>query len=177
VSGDPHAISDTIRLIREIVSHRGYYIDEQDRAEIVQESLAQLWSATSRRDSELPRDFSAFVRTVTHRRCVDWIRRRRVTEPVSDAIPIDGESPEAAVLANEQARVGVWVLKQLAAPCRDLLRLHAIEDLPVRLIAQSHGKQERAIRSQLYRCLQAARELIDRQRRGESRLDPRQADL
>ncbi len=167
LAGDPATIGRASRLVSAVVHTRGFFIPPGERVEVIQAAIVQLWDALSGMGETEPRDFSAFVRALAYRRCVDWMRRYRSTEPVRPDAAAETPSPEAALLANEEARIGRWVLDTLDAGCRELIRLHSEEELSFREIAEAQGRLEKTVRNQMSKCLAKARDLIDRMRRRE----------
>ena len=166
-AGDPAAIARVSRLVSAVVHSRGFFIPVGDRVEVIQAAMVHLWDAVAGMNETVPRDFSAFVRALAYRRCVDWMRRHRNTEPVGLDAASSGPDPEAALLADEEVRIGRWVLEALDGGCRELIRLHSQEELTFREIAESQGRNEKTVRNQMSKCLAKARDLIDRMRRRE----------
>lgn len=166
-AGDPATIARVSRLVGVVVHSRGFYIPAGDRLEVIQAAIVHLWDAVNALGEEAPRDFDAFVRAIAYRRCVDWMRRHRDTEPVAQDAASPHPDPEAALLADEEARIGRFVLEALDERCRDLIRLHSAEELTFRQIAESQGRLEKTVRNQMSKCLARAREMIERMRRRE----------
>lgn len=163
LAGDPATVAETIRLIRAAVSARGFYIPFDDRAEVTQEVLMQVWNQLTRPTAEPPRNYPAWVRTIAYRRCVDWMRAYTPAEPVEgDAEPAPGASPEGRVLDRERREIGARVLAALREPCRDLIRRYVVEGLTFREIAESTGGLEKTVRNRMYKCIQEARTLVSR---------------
>jgi RNA polymerase sigma factor (sigma-70 family) len=166
-AGEPAAIARVSRLVAAVVHSRGFFIPAGERVEVIQAAMVQLWDAMACTREAEPRDFPAFVRAVAYRRCVDWMRRHRRTEPVRLDAAAPTPDPEAALLADEEVRIGRWVLETLDARCRELIRMHSEEEMTFREIAESQGRLEKTVRNQMSKCLAKARDLIDRMRRRE----------
>ena len=165
--GEAQAIAQVATIVRRAVHARGFYIPSQDRPEVVQESLVQIWRILSDPDQARPDSFPALVRAVAYRRCVDWMRRHAPSEPIEDVAAPATDDPETRLLEGERARVGRWALEALDDRCRDLIRWHATDDLTFREIAEREGRLEKTVRNQMYKCLQKARDRIERMRRRE----------
>jgi DNA-directed RNA polymerase specialized sigma24 family protein len=75
--GRPEAVNEVRQRVERIVAFRGYRIPTEEKRDLVQEVMTQLWSAVNRADFDAGGGFWGFVEVVTARRCVDWLRRRR----------------------------------------------------------------------------------------------------
>lgn len=166
-AGDPAAIARVARLVSAVVHSRGFFIPVGERGDVIQAAMVQVWDAMASIGEEGPRDFSSFVRAIAYRRCVDWMRRHKSTEPVRLDAASSTPDPEAALLADEEVRIGRWVLETLDSRCRELIRMHSEQDLTFREIAASQGRLEKTVRNQMSKCLAKARDLIERMRRRE----------
>ncbi len=166
-AGDPATIGRVTRLVSMVIHSRGFFIPVGERVEVIQAAMVQLWDAVASMGDAEPREFGAFVRALAYRRCVDWVRRHRITEPVGPDTASPGPDPEAILLADEKVKIGRFVLDALDTPCRDLIRMHSEEDLTFRQIAESQGRLEKTVRNQMSKCLAKARDLIERIRRRE----------
>ena len=164
--GEPGALAEVAGIVRAVVRARGFYIPAHDRAEVIQETLVHLWRLVADPDQEPAESFPALVRAVAYRRCVDWMRRNVRTDAVADPAA-HAADPETSLLEEEQARIGRWALEALDEPCRDLIRMHTSDDLTFREIADRQGRLEKTVRNQMYKCLQKARDSIERMRRRE----------
>ena len=74
VLGQPAAIAATCDLIGKVSRFRGYYIPSDQRADVVQEALLDVFREAKDREFASDDEFQGFVRTVTYRRCIDWVR-------------------------------------------------------------------------------------------------------
>lgn len=166
-AGDPVAIGRVTRLVSAVVHSRGFFIPAGERAEVIQAAMVQLWDAVACMGEAEPREFDAFVRALAYRRCVDWVRRHRSTEPVGADAVSSVADPEATLLADEKLRIGRFVLEALDTRCRELIRMHSEQDLTFRQIAEAQGRLEKTVRNQMSKCLARARDLIERMRRRE----------
>ena len=160
--GSPEALETVRRRIRAILSYRGYGMTAEDRHDLEQEVMTQIWQAVNRAGFATDR-FWGFVEVVTTRRSIDWLRRRRTDRPLDEALPARERGPLAAVLARERTELGHAVLAQLAKPCRDLIYLHFAMRKPYRELSDLLGKSEGALRVQLHRCVAEARRILAEQ--------------
>lgn len=165
LDGDRAAVARVEALVERVVRFRGYYIPAAERADIVQEVMLDVWQAVNETDFTLNTSLDALVRSISHRACVDWIRRRRPAEAVDPQVADETQRPDRNLLEREQVRLGLQVLRELRPPCRDLFRLFVADRSSYKDIAQRQGRTEGALRTQMAQCLKEARDLLDRIRR------------
>ncbi len=162
-AGDPEVVAAALELVREAVRFKGFYIPAQDQAEVVQETLTDLWRSFSDAGGRAaPRNFEAYVRTIAYRRCVDWMRSRRPQEDVSPELPDGSVDAESRALAAERLRIGARVLDALTPGCRTLIAAHVVDNRTYGDIAEEQGRLEKTVRNQMYKCLKSARSVLDR---------------
>ena len=157
VRGEAGTIARVEALANRVVRFRGYYVPAEDREDVVQEAMLEVCKAIARPERPVVRDFAALIRAIAHQRCVDWMRRRRPTEPIDAATPYDGKGPEATVLERERRNLALLIIRRLREPCRQLIRLHAGVNLTYGQIAELQGRTEGAVRTQMSECLKEAR--------------------
>ena len=162
MAGDRDAIAAVAVLVRRVVSDRGYWIPVDERADVIQDAIVRIYQAVSSPGFRLERDFDAYIRSVAHHRCIDWIRRHRPTVPVDPAAPNPGPGPERALVASERRRRGRTVLQALGPACLRVIRLRIRDRLSHREIAERLGRTEGGVRTQLYKCLERARRIARR---------------
>lgn len=164
LAGEPAALSEAAAIVGRVIALKGYYVPAGERADLRQETLFQAWREVRKAGAAFEGRFEAFLRAIAHRRCIDWVRTHRKTE----AFPEDGAdsaaSPEDAARSRERRTLGAQVIARLRAPCRELFRLHAGENLSYREIAAREGRTEGALRVQMSTCLKEARRLLARLR-------------
>ena len=160
--GEIKMVAQVEAMISRVVRYRGYFIPTQDRQDVVQEAMLKLYEALGRPDFAFTRSFRAFVESMAHRRCVDWMRQQRPKEQLPETLPDRAASPDQTVLQDEQREIGQQVLRELREACRKLIRLHAVENLTYREIARLQGRSEGALRVQMYECMREARRILDR---------------
>jgi RNA polymerase sigma-70 factor, ECF subfamily len=140
----------TLRLGR--LKYRMGLDDAEDLAQTVQmrvtERLCQL------RDSQA---FPAWVRQLTHRAALDWLRQRRpvlsLDEPMS---PTAEEVDPAALPAYDRIVLRVDLekaLSKLPAHFRTPIELHVLEGIPQEEVAQLLGRPRNTVASQIDRGL------------------------
>lgn len=138
---------------------RTFTIPLEDRADILQETLTDLWRSMQRPGFIQGDDFDGLVRTIAYRRCIDWRRRQRITREIEEGDRIASHDPEQALAERQQAGLGRRLLAALSASCLQVIRLRLFEERSYRQIADAEGRSEGAVRNQMYKCLQRARTL------------------
>jgi RNA polymerase sigma factor (sigma-70 family) len=154
---DRQALREVERLIARIVSSRAFGIPSSDRQDLVQECLMQIWEGVALPGFDRDRSFEAFVRTVASRRCLDWRRVRRLTVALPADLPSGAAGPDAAYSEAQRAALGRALLDGLGNGCREVIRLHAVENLSYAEISARLGRSEGALRKQMSDCLGRAR--------------------
>jgi RNA polymerase sigma factor (sigma-70 family) len=162
---DRQALGRVERLADRVVSSPRFGLPPEDRRDVVQETLLDLWSAVERPGFDVERPFEPFVCSVACRRAIDWLRRKRRTEPLVDSPAPREEGPEARTLHADRLRLGRLVLLDLGRACRELIRLHAVERRTWADIGRQLGRSEGALRVHMHGCLRKARECLERRTR------------
>jgi RNA polymerase sigma factor (sigma-70 family) len=157
--GDPQAAREVRERVRKIVGSRAYGMGHEDRRDVEQEVMIQLWQIAARRESVPASGFWGLVEVVAARRCIDWLRRRREHSELSPALA-GGADPLAAALGRERRSLGAEALRRLGPACRELVRLHLGDGRDYREIAQLLGRSEGALRVQMHRCVRRAAEIL-----------------
>jgi RNA polymerase sigma-70 factor (ECF subfamily) len=142
-----------------MVSEHGYYVPPDEQDDVVQEILIHVYRAVVAPDFEVEHGFDALVRSVAHRRCVDWLRRHRPAEPLKGDAPSSTPNPESEALTREKRQIVARILRSLSDSCLEVLRLRLVEGLSYRAIAERLGRTEGGVRSQMYKCLRRASEI------------------
>ncbi len=158
---DSLATREVASQVRRILASRGYGIPQEDRREIEQLAMIQIWDAVRRPGFDDAR-FWGFVEVVVSRRCIDWRRRRRVETRLEDTgdFTDSGLSPLAGLLERERRDLARETLAQLPETCRRLIELVVGQGRSYRQAAEVLGRSEGALRVQMYRCIGRAREVL-----------------
>lgn len=159
LAGDAGAVRQVRRLVQGVVRYRGYYIPAEERADVVQSVMLEVWRSLCAEAPAAPRSLDALVRSIACRRCVDWIRRRRAADAVRELPAGQARRPDTDYLDAEQRRLGSVILSRIRPACRELFRLHAVQALSYREMAGRLGRSEGALRTQMSECLKEAREI------------------
>lgn len=164
--GEPWAVREVRGRVRRIVAHRGYRFGAEDRQDIVQETMTQIWQAANRSGFEAGARFWGYVEVVTARRCIDRVRsgrrRARFEQPLETAgsAAVARTEPLREALRGERGRLASRALEQLGKPCRELIQLHAGMNRSYREISALLGRSEGALRVQMFRCVRKARRIL-----------------
>ena len=159
-TGDPAAVETVRARVCRILAFRGYGIPREDRKDLEQEVMVQLWRSVGRESFQTGAGFWGFVEVVSTRRCIDWLRTGKEMTPLPATIAEERPGPLSGMLARERRELAYSALAQLGKPCRDLIYLHAGLRMPYRKIARILGKSEGALRVQMHRCLQQSRRIL-----------------
>jgi len=159
-AGDELAAREIRDRIDRILAFRAFSIPAEDRRDLRQEVITQVFQAVRRDGFDFQQGFWGFVETVVTRRVIDWRRSRRTVVELDPGLSDRGESAVDGLIVREQVSLGRAVLERLDAKCRDLIARHAVEGLPYRQIAVEQGISEGALRVQLHRCVKRARTLL-----------------
>ena len=162
--GDSRAVARVEAMIDRVVRFRGYYVPVDERRDLVQEALLTVCQALSKPGFSVRTGFTAFVRSIAHRRCVDWMRRHRTSLPIEIEGPVSVDPPDHQLAEEEEKAMALEVLKELPEGCRRLIRLHALDQMTYRQIAALQGRSEGSLRNQMSECLKEARMHLDRKR-------------
>ncbi len=73
-TGDPAAVETVRARVDKILAFRGYGIPREDRKDLEQEVMVQLWRSVGRESFQTGAGFWGFVEVVSTRRCIDWLR-------------------------------------------------------------------------------------------------------
>lgn len=158
--GDMEATLRVAAVVRRVVSDRGYYIPFGEREDVVQQVLLDTYRAITRPGFTLEREFVNFVRSISCRRCVDWMRRQRPTTELTFRVADERANPHEQLTVKETIELGRRVLLGLSERCRDLIRLRIKEGLSYHDIAERTDSSEGAVRNRMYKCLQRARQVL-----------------
>lgn len=145
---------------RRVVDERGYYVAHADREDLLQQTLLDVYRAASRPGFALRAGLHAFVRSITHRRCIDWVRLRRPVEPISAEMPDPGNPVDLKLEESQRIAIAAQALRRLGAECRELIVLRAGRGLSYGQIAAARGERAGTVRNRMHRCLRRAHRLF-----------------
>ncbi len=163
VAGDPATHKCVERWAAEIVHFKYCWIPSEDRRDVVRDTIAAVWrvAAAGRLDPE--RGFRAFVRRVAMARCVDYLRRRRSFVSMDDVtLESRALTPYDRALRRDRSRQLRWEIRGLGETCRDLVRLHFLDDLPYATIAERMHRTTGALRVKMMACLKELHDRLER---------------
>lgn len=158
--GEPAAVRRVAERVHRIVGFRGYRIPAEDRRDLEQQVMAQLWQRIGGTAPAPVADFWGLVEVVSARRCIDWLRTRKA-DLALEVDPVDLlQNPHRDVADSERRRLAAAALETLPGPCRRLIYLHAGREMTYGEISTLLGKSEGALRVQMHRCLERARRAL-----------------
>lgn len=158
---DPSATREVLERVRRILAFRRYGIPEEDRRELEQVVMIQIWEGV-RLPGFDPTGFWGFVEVVTSRRCIDWLRLRRteISLEDSDDLADSSRGPLRTLLDREKSELAREVLAQLPEPCRRVVEIVIGQGRTYAEAASILGTSEGALRVRMYRCIRDARKLL-----------------
>lgn len=162
--GEPEAIGSIAVLVGRVVGSRGYYIVPDERPDVIQEAILDLVRAVKTSEFASDDEFRGFVRTITYRRCVDWVRKTRPKIELESELT-EWIQPDEGLLFEERRRLAVDIFSKLKQGCRELIALRIGRGMTYAQISRVLGRTEGALRTQSYACLKQARIILDRMRR------------
>jgi RNA polymerase sigma factor (sigma-70 family) len=165
LAGDAAAIELARRAVRSTIAARGYRIPLDERPDLAQDALIDVWRAVSATGFSFHNSFEGLVRSIASRRCIDWRRRKRWTVPLEVDVREQRRSPEQQLADSEEIALAQQVLSRMRESCHELFKQHCVESKPYRQLAQEQGRSEVALRQQMSECLRHARTLMSKLRR------------
>lgn len=160
--GDPPAVQEARKRVGKILAHGALQIPPQDRDDLAQEVMTEIWQAVNRSRFDFSSGFWGFVEVVTARRCIDWLRSRKEQVPIPDGLGSPAPGPLKRALARERSGMASEVLAALHPRCQQLVSLRLRDELSYKEIAEVTGTSEGTARVQFYRCIRGASRLLKR---------------
>lgn len=165
---EPRAVEEVRRRVARILASSPVVITQDERDDLEQEVLTEIWQSVNRSRFDCSAGFWGFVEVVTSRRSIDWLRARREKLPLPEALSSPQRGPLRQTLDRERVELASAVLAALGPPCRDLIAFRLRDDLSYGEIARLTGRSEGALRVQFHRCVARARKLATRIRKDQS---------
>ncbi|HSF20324.1 MAG TPA: sigma-70 family RNA polymerase sigma factor [Vicinamibacteria bacterium] len=159
-NGNPADVAAVSQRVQRIVRYRGFGIPRDEREEIEQEALSQIWEAANGANFTAGEGFWSFVDVVAARRCVDWYRKARTKVELDDGLEDTRGTPLSRALDREKVTLVRRAVTQLNAACRELIRLRVEEEMSFDEISQRLNRTPGALRVQFYRCVRSVQRQI-----------------
>lgn len=159
--GDRRAVEEVRLRVRRTLAFRGYGIPSEDRQDLEQIVMTQIWQSVERPGFDPAAGFWAFVDLVVARRCIDWRRSHREEVGLEESAELSAPqvSPLGAALARERRNLARAVVERLPAACKEIIRLHLAEGLSYAKAARRLGVGEGALRVRMHRCIKRAQKI------------------
>lgn len=134
------------------------YFDAED---LTQETFL---SAYRKIDSFDGRNFQAWITTIAANKCKNHLASPKqnvklVSDELLETIPSDNDSPEAYILADEQAKKIYLLCCKLKQPYKTVAIKYFCENVKLSEYAKQTGKNLKTLQTQLYRAKKALAEL------------------
>lgn len=162
LAGDPATCRVVERWAWEIVHFRWFGIPVEDRRDVIQDTVADVWRAVSQAGFTLRIGLRPLVRKIATARCIDRMRRRRPTAELSEALQDPNPGPYEQLLRKDESARVRWALQSMDPRCREIIQLHFVEDLPYAEIAAREQRSEATMRVRMFQCMKALRSLFAR---------------
>jgi RNA polymerase sigma factor (sigma-70 family) len=140
---------------------------EHDARELVQTVLLELWQAI--RDGRYQEEgkLERFIYMLTANTWRDELRRRKVRK--TDELDTDFHVLEddsslsiaAAVVKDQRIEAIHHCLKQLDAPCDDIIRLYHLEEISLQKVADQMQYDYNNLRKRIFDCRKKLKKLVD----------------
>lgn len=154
-----------VALVKSMVRRHVHRPAAWELEDITQSVFAALIPALRRYDAAY--SLSRFVCVIAERVCIQEYRRSKTAKRAGQSESVDrhdgdeggtslrsGDSSQEELLSQHQAQDLLRrTLKQLDSPCRELLRLRYIEELPYKEISKMLGASENTLTVRARRCL------------------------
>lgn len=124
--------------------------------------MTEVWQAVNRTGFDFTAGFWGFVEIVASRRCIDWLRKKKTHVPLVEGLLDAQESPSDRLLDGERSAIASEVFQALDPTCREIFVMRFREGMQYGEMSKRLGKSEGALRVQMHRCVQRARELLER---------------
>lgn len=162
LAGDPGACHSVKRWALEIVHFRWFGIPFDEREDVLQEVVEDVWRAVTKPGFTIRRGLKPFVRHIANARCIDRMRRRRNEVELTDQIADPGDDPFEMLARNDAAARLRAAVDRLDERCRDVIQLHFVEEIPYAEIAARESRAEVTMRVRMFHCLAALRKIMRR---------------
>lgn len=160
--GEAAAVQQVRKRVVKIIAFQKLRIPAQDREDLEQEVMTEVWQAVNRNSFDFTAGFWGFVEIVASRRCIDWLRKKKEHLPLLEGLRDTQGNPFEKLLDGERSAIVARVLDALEPTCRELFVMRFQEGMRYGEISENLGKTEGALRVQMHRCVQRAQEVLKR---------------
>jgi len=165
-SGDTVAFGEIYdELVKPVYRYVFYRVEDAIAEDITEETFLRVWQ-NLKKYKKGKHPFSSWVFKIAHNLVVDYYRKNKSTEEISDHIadPHEDRNPEnqtAIKLTNVRLRK---VIRRLPDNYQEVIILKYINELDNKEVAASIGKSEGAVRTLQFRALEQLRNLMEQDR-------------
>ena len=156
-SGDPRALSHIERQINFHVCKWRARFPEEERKDIVQQSVMGVYIAVSRKVFKLKHGLSSLVRTIAVARCIDHLRKKCIEGQSEEHLMDRGPSPSKIVELKDEFQRVRFALGKLDWKHREAIRLRLLMDEPYSAIADQLGGDESYVRGLVFHGIRKIR--------------------
>lgn len=149
-------------LVKPVYRYIYYRVDSAIAEDLTEDTFLKVWQ-NLRKYKKKKNPFSSWVFRIAHNLVVDYYRKHKTTEEITDRIadPQENANPHRHTeLKVNQIRLRK-VVKKLPDNYQQVIVLKYINELDNKEIASTMGKSEGSIRTIQFRALEKLRELLD----------------
>ena len=151
-------------LVKPVYRYIFYRVEDAIAEDLTEETFLKVWQNLKKyKKGKYP--FSAWVFRIAHNLVVDYYRKNRVTESISDGLvdPQEISNPQYQTsIRLTQVRLRK-VIRRLPPNYQQVIILKYINDLDNKEIAAAIGKSEGAVRTLQFRALERLRTLLSKE--------------
>jgi RNA polymerase sigma factor (sigma-70 family) len=158
--GEKNAHRQMNSWARDFVRYRPFGVPRSEHDDIVQQSVTQLWRCCCRPDFTVRFGLRALLRRIVFARCIDYMRRPHSDIGLDEATELPGP-PDSALLDSDRWSKVRWAIRGLGERCRDIIRMHFLEDQSYAVIGQHMGIATATVRVHMFHCLREVRRRLE----------------
>jgi RNA polymerase sigma-70 factor (ECF subfamily) len=135
--------------------------NEADAKDAAQEIMIKIMTNLAR--FKMKSSFSTWVYSITYNFCMDRLRKRKRQPNMEDEFPEIGEEdpiPDEEIY-NMEIKALNWVMKEISSNDKAVLLMKYHEGMSIKEIGEVLGKADSAVKMQLKRAKERARDLRD----------------
>lgn len=123
-----------------------------DADDALQDSLLQAWQKLDTLKD--PHEFKSWIMTLTGRKCIDLMRKRKPSADIADFhhLPSEGLSPEDSAVGNSELALLTQALSQLPVDQQRIWLMREYGECSYQEIAQTLGVSTASVRGKLARA-------------------------
>lgn len=164
LGGDPEALGI---LCQDYLKPKVYAVamnmlkNPQDAEDTVQDVFARLLEHRGKIRKHALDSFESFVIRITKNACIDFLRKRKSTEPVAEGHRVQETTKEEIIRKEIVELLCATIHNILSEDEQKIFEMKAIQELPYRIIAESMGVKLTTLHAQYRKLLMKIGENAD----------------